>query len=120
MLQDSRVSTDNRPLIEYLSPITQREEKIGERIWFNSALLIDFYIQFAEEVPPREDPYLRNLSAQQLEYVLAGLSFYKAAAYRKAGKSLEAERFAREFLARVPVQIPVEPGSAPIYSEIQQ
>jgi spermidine synthase len=119
ILQDSGVNTDNRPLIEYLSPITQREEKIGERIWFNSDLLIDFYIQFAEEVPPREDPYLRNLSPQQLEYVLAGLSFYKAAAYRKAGKSLEAERFARDFLARVPVQIPVEPGPAQIYSEPQ-
>jgi len=119
VLEDYGVNTDNRPLIEYLSPITQREEKIGERNWFNSDLLIDFYNQFAEQVPPREDPYLRHLSPQQLEYVLAGLSFYKAAAYRKAGKSLEAERFTREFLARVPVQIPVEPGPAQVYSEPQ-
>jgi len=117
--EDSAVNTDDRPLIEYFSPITQREEKIGERIWFNSDLLIDFYNQFAEQVPPRQDPYLRNLSSQQLEYVLAGLSFYKAAAYRKAGNSLEAERFAREFLARVPIQIPVESGAAQVSFEAQ-
>ena len=105
-VEDSAVNTDNRPLIEYLSPVTQREEKIGERIWFNSDLLIDFYNQFAEQVPPGEDPYLRNLSPHQLEFVLAGQSFYRAAAYRRAGKSMEAERSTREFLARVPVQIP--------------
>jgi len=113
------VNTDNRPLIEYSSPRTHREEKIGEKIWFTSDSLIDFYNQLAEQLSPQEDPFLSDLSQEHLEYVFAGLSYYKAAAYRKAGKLREAERFTRDFLARVPVQIPVEPGIAPIYSENQ-
>ena len=114
VLEDYRVNTDNRPLIEYLSPRTHREEKIGEKIWFNSDSLIDFYNQLGAQLSPQDDPYLSNLPDEQLEYVLAGLSFFKAAAYRGAGRSLEAERFTRDFLARVPPQIPVEPGIAPI------
>jgi spermidine synthase len=120
VLEDYGVNTDNRPLIEYLSPRTHREEKIGEKIWFTSESLIDFYNQLAVQLPPQEDPYLSDLSQEHLEYVFAGLSFYEAAAHRRAGRSLEAERSTREFLARVPAQIPVESGIAPIDSEIQQ
>jgi spermidine synthase len=120
ILGNGGVNTDNRPIMEYLSPRTHREEKIGEKIWFTSDSLIDFYNQLAEQLSPQEDPYLSNLSQEHLEYVFAGLSFYKAAAYRKAGRFLEAERSTRDFLARVPAQIPVEPGIVPIDSEIQQ
>ncbi len=119
-LEDYGVNTDNRPLIEYLSPRTHREEKIGEKIWFTSNSLIDFYTQLGGQLPPQTDPYLSDLSEEHLEYVFAGLSFFKAAAYRRVGRSLEAERFTRDFLARVPAQIPVEPRIAPISSEIQQ
>jgi spermidine synthase len=112
--EDYGVNTDNRPLIEYLSPRTHREEKIGEKIWFNSDSLIDFYNQLGAQLSPQDDPYLSNLSREHLEYVFAGQSFFKAAAHRRGGRSLEAERFTREFLARVPPQIPVEPGIGPI------
>ncbi len=114
------VNTDDRPLIEYSSPRTHREEKSGEEIWFTSDSLIAFYTQLAAQLPPQEDPYLSDLSQEHLEYVFAGLSFYKAVASRKAGRLLEAERFTRDFLARVPAQIPVELGIAPIFSEIPQ
>jgi spermidine synthase len=110
LLGNHEINTDNRPLIEYLTPVTQREEKIGGKAWFTSDLLIDFLNQLAVQRPPREDPYLRNLSSEHLEYVTAGLSFYQAAAYRRAGKEQEAELATRDFLARVPPQIRVESG----------
>ena len=105
------INTDNRPLIEYLTPVTQREEKIGGEVWFTSDLLVDFFNQLASDLPPREDPYLKNLSAEHLEYVTAGSSYYRAAAYRRAGQEREAELAARDFLARVPAQIPAESGA---------
>ena len=105
------INTDNRPLIEYLTPVTQREEKIGGEVWFTSDLLVDFFNQLASQLPPSEDPYLRKLSSEHLEYVTAGSSYYRAAAYRRAGKKREAELAAREFLARVPAQIPAESGA---------
>jgi spermidine synthase len=120
MLGNDGVNTDNRPLIEYLSPRTHREEITGEKIWFTSVSLIDFYNQLGAQLSPKEDPYLSDLPEEHLQDIRAGLSFFKAAAYRRAGRSREAERFTRDFLARVPVQIPVESGTAPIYSVIQQ
>ncbi|MEE8349396.1 MAG: fused MFS/spermidine synthase [Acidobacteriota bacterium] len=108
LLGNEGINTDNHPLIEYLTPVTQREEKIGEEAWLTSDGLIDFFNQLARQLPPGEDPYLRDLSPEYLEYVEAGASFYRAAAYRSAGQEREAEIAARDFLARVPAQIAVE------------
>jgi spermidine synthase len=111
LLGNHGINTDNRPLIEYLTPVTQREEKVGEESWFTSDALIEFFNELAAQLPPGEDPYLRDLSPEHLEYVAAGASFYRAAAYRSAGQEREAELSTREFLAKVPAQIPVESGA---------
>jgi spermidine synthase len=107
-LGNHEINVDNRPLIEFLTPVTHREEKIGEEAWFTSDSLIDFFNQLATQLPPQKDPYLGELSSEHLEYVTAGSSYYRAAAYKRAGKEREAELATREFLARVPAQIPVE------------
>ena len=98
------INTDDRPLVEYLAPVTQREERAGTAGWFNSTELADFLRRLAELAPPARDPHLRRLTAAQRDFVTAGLSYYEGAVARQLGRDAEAEAHFRDFARRIPVE----------------
>ncbi len=80
LFEKSPVNTDNRPLIEYLAPVTPHTTP-----WFVSRRLATFYEQLLRALPPEKDPYLERLSEEQRGYVVAGMRHYRAAADAHGG-----------------------------------
>ncbi len=97
------INTDDRPLVEYLAPVTQREERAGTTDWFRSSELAAFFRRLAELAPPARDPHLALLSASERDFVTAGLSYYQGAVARRLGRDAEAERHFRDFAGRIPI-----------------
>ena len=98
------INTDDRPLVEYLAPVTQREERAGTAGWFNSTELAVFLRRLAELAPPARDPHLGRLTAAQRDFVTAGLSYYEGAVARQLGRNAEAEAHFRDFARRIPIE----------------
>ncbi len=111
------VNTDDRPIIEYLAPMTNRQEKEGKTKWFRSVALAEFYDLLWQQTPPESDPYLARLSEAELGYVRAGLSYYKAAVYKDRGDMAEADRHMADFQSRIPVRF--APETRPSDSEAE-
>ena len=106
------VNTDDRPLVEYLAPVTQREERAGTTGWFDSTELADFLRRLAASAPPAGDPHLALLSAAQRDFVTAGLSYYQGAVASRLGQDAEADRHFRDFARRIPIAFrpPIDEG----------
>ena len=98
------INTDDRPLVEYLAPVTQREERAGTTAWFNSTELAIFLRRLAELAPPARDPHLALLTAAQRDFVTAGLSYYEGAVARQLGRDAEADAHFRDFARRIPIE----------------
>ncbi len=116
VLGDAPVHSDNLPLIEYLAPKSQRGQRAGRTQWLVSEPLAELFNRLMAQVPPEEDPYLKNLSPAQLGFVKAGLSFHKAAIFRQAGKNIQFEIFMRDFLSRVPFAQSPQGEQSEVYS----
>ncbi len=106
------VNTDDRPLVEYLAPVTQREERAGTTGWFDSAELAAFLQRLAQSAPPERDPHLALLTAAQRDFVTAGLSYYRGAVASRLGRDAEADRHFRDFARRIPIEFrpPIDEG----------
>ena len=106
------VNTDDRPLVEYLAPVTQREERAGTTGWFDSAELAAFLRRLAASAPPARDPHLALLSAAQRDFVTAGLSYYQGAVASQLGRNAEADGHFRDFARRIPIEFrpPIDQG----------
>ena len=106
------VNTDDRPLVEYLAPVTQREERAGATGWFDSTELATFLRRLAASAPPSRDPHLALLSAAQRDFVTAGLSYYQGAVASRLGRDADADRHFRDFAGRIPIEFrpPIDVG----------
>lgn len=67
------LNTDDRPIIEYLAPRTRSEGGNG----FIGDELDRFFEQILAATPPARDPFLARLPPGELQYVRAGLEFYR-------------------------------------------
>ena len=98
------INTDDRPLVEYLAPVTHREERAGAAGWFHSTDLAVFLRRLMESAPPARDPHLALLSAAQRDFVTAGLSYYEGAVARQLGRDAEADAHFLDFARRIPIE----------------
>ena len=98
------INTDDRPLVEYLTPVTQREERTGATEWFNAAELGAFLRRLHELVPPERDPHLRLLTAAQRDFVVAGLRYHEGAVASLLGREADANAHFGEFTRRIPIE----------------
>ncbi len=96
------LNTDDHPVIEYLAPITQRQQRVGSSSWFASLALVAFYDQLFTAIPPEKDPSLQHLTPDEIGYVRAGLSFYKAHVYKDLRQPQDVQLHLKDYLARVP------------------
>ena len=98
------INTDDRPLVEYLTPVTQRDERTGATAWFNSAALGAFLRRLHELVPPERDPHLKLLTAAQRDFVVAGLRYHEGAVASLLGREADANAHFGEFTRRIPIE----------------
>jgi spermidine synthase len=93
MLEGVPLNTDDRPLIEYRAPVTQREVLAHRTRWMQGEDLVSFYSELQDAVPAEKDPYLQNLDPVLFGYVDAGLLVQTGRVYRAEGREEEAERY---------------------------
>jgi spermidine synthase len=102
MFTDSPINTDDFPVIEYHAPVAQRHARSGRSAWFTSFELLRWYEQLFETMPPDNDPFLVDLTAQEKDFVRAGLALYRAGVNKQAGRKDEAAEALDEFSRLVP------------------
>ena len=72
------INTDDRPLIEYLAPMTQRDQTVGRASWLTGDELLGLLDELNSLTPPAEDRMLTQLTSRQKQCVQAGLEAQKA------------------------------------------
>ncbi len=105
LFENHPINSDNYPLIEFLSPKTHQEQESNRVSPFTSKQLVDFFDQLFSLSPPEADPYLENLSKEQISYVYAGLYLHKVRVFKEMGDIKEARDIYRKFLAVIPMDI---------------
>jgi spermidine synthase len=91
LVEHAPLNTDDRPLIEYLSPVTHR--RVGGR---RASFLIRDHLtgleaEFLSAVPPDRDPYLARLSPAERGFSVAGFYTVESAVLRRMGRDAEAD-----------------------------
>ncbi len=71
------INTQDRPLFEYRAPRNIGHQVGNKNLYLGGAELSMRYDALLAELPPRRDPYLKNLSDKQFKFIEAGLSYYK-------------------------------------------
>ena len=119
-LEGVPVNTDDRPRLEYESPIHQRRQRSGEASFLVGADLARWFADLARRAPPEEDPYLADFEPEEIDYVKAGGSLFEAGVLARAGEADRARAAFDRFSELVPQEIadrfrsaakPKEPGS---------
>lgn len=105
LFTDVPIDSDDRPLIEYRSPVAQREHFGGGVPWFISFELAEFQNLLAQRLPPARDPYLERLADTERDYAQAGLHLFEAVLFNAAGRRDEAQRRAAAFRENVPDEV---------------
>ena len=98
------LNTDDLPLVEYLSPVTLRNQTSGHVRRFVGDELYDFFKRIFSLMPSENDHYLKNLSERELDYVQAGLDLYAFNLYKKTDKAKSLE-FKKRVNERVPPEL---------------
>lgn len=115
------INTDNRALIEYQAPRTQRKVQAGQAQWLTGDQLGLVYERLLRTPGLENDPYLSRLDATRLGYVIAGRSYFHFGVYRMAGHDERARHFLDDFLARTPFrQPPPEPAPPTTLSDWEE
>jgi spermidine synthase len=92
LLQSYPVNSDDRPFIEYSSPVTHRRKRTGEAQAFRAGALVAFFDELFERVPPDRDPALAGLDPAQRALPAAGLDLYRSLVLRQEGDGEGAQR----------------------------
>jgi len=95
-------NTDDRTVLEYLAPITERDSK-GART--APVLAWEELLRFCEELiaaaPPESDPYLAAADAAERRQVRAGTDFYGYEVMRRLGRGGEAAAYLDRYRAEL-------------------
>ena len=71
------INTDDRPFIEFTSPISYQNRVAGLEKAMTGGLLLDFLKEILNGCPAVEDPFLQKLDEQQKKQVCLGLKVYQ-------------------------------------------
>jgi spermidine synthase len=97
IFDDYPINTDDRPVIEYVSPMAQFRLVNGECFFVRERFAV-FLRKLLEKAPPEEDPFLKNLLSEERQLVRAGLSLYQTRVNKVTGNRRKAERSWLAFL----------------------
>ena len=108
IVPDGPIHTDDRPVIEYVAPVSHRNARAGRAEWFTHTQLINFFEQLLEATPPAVDPYLERVDAATRGFVLAGRSYHTGAVLHALGRRAEAQEQLQRFVDLMPVSVEFE------------
>jgi len=72
---DAPLNTDTRPFVEHTAPRTQRDVRVGAATFVVGEHRERLYDELFERLPPKDDPFLSNLTTDQRDHVLAGRAY---------------------------------------------
>lgn len=101
-LEGVPVNTDDRPTLEYESPIHQRRQRAGSGGFLVGVDLAGWFAELARRSPPGDDPYLAKFDDVELDYVRAGGSLFEAGVLARAGEAESARAAFERFTRLVP------------------
>jgi spermidine synthase len=88
------VNTDDRTLLEYVAPKTERNSRgAGQTQVLAWRPLLDFCEQLLSELPPEDDPYLREIPPAARNQVRAGLAYYGFVVHQQTGDAARAQHY---------------------------
>jgi len=85
------LNTDDRPLIEFQAPVTQRAEAAGSTSWLTGERLLRLLDDISSHAPLDEDPYLAMLPPYQRVTAAAGRDLLQARHFEDHGNDSAAE-----------------------------
>ena len=88
---DYPLNTDDRPLIEFQAPVTQRAEAAGHTSWLTGDRFLRMLDNIAGYAPLEEDPYLARLTQHQRLTAAAGRALMQARHLVDQGDDIAAE-----------------------------
>jgi spermidine synthase len=93
-LAAARINTDDRTILEYLAPVTERNSRGARRspvlAWVQ---LLEYLEGLLAELPAEADPHLTRLAPPQRREVHAGLAQYGHVVYRMLEDPAQARRY---------------------------
>lgn len=79
------LNTDDKPLIEYMSPRTYRNRKETAIPWYVGPRLAELVDEIQRRCPPETDPFLVNRSAEDRRLPVAGAAYHWARLWEVIG-----------------------------------
>jgi len=86
------INSDDKPVIEYQAPITQRQQKIHEKNWMTGMELIQFMEHIEEIQAAKTDPYLKKLSEHARNLPKAGMYLHRSQVLKNLGQVTGAKK----------------------------
>ncbi|MGH8547986.1 MAG: fused MFS/spermidine synthase [Methylococcales bacterium] len=80
------INSDDKPVIEYQAPITQRRQKNQEVDWMTGEGLIRLMERIQTLQPALNDPYLKNLSPALRALPRAGMALHRSRVLKQQGR----------------------------------
>lgn len=119
LVTDFPLNTDDRPLIEQLSPRTQRAQRAGRSQWFVGEAFSEFLTQLARHSPVEDDPYLANASPAQRRAVEAGLTLFQARLAQQRGLDPQANALVAQARRQLGAEPPERESVAALQEQLQ-
>ncbi|HET9326878.1 MAG TPA: fused MFS/spermidine synthase [Candidatus Eisenbacteria bacterium] len=91
LVRSAPLNTDDRPLIEYLAPVTHRRASGKRASFLIRDQLVDLCGDFLRRVPPNQDPYLGRLMDSERGFAVAGFYTLEAAVARRMNRTADAD-----------------------------
>ena len=91
-LQSCPINQDDKPVIEYQAPVTQRLQKIKQAQWIVGEQLIQLMERIQIEQPLELDPYLSQLEPEQRDIPKAGMHLHRAQVLKQGGHLTAAKK----------------------------
>jgi len=92
-----RINTYDKPVIEYIAPLEDRQKKAGTGTRLTGEALINFYASLLDATPPETDPYLEMVDLEDRKLVNAGLALHSSRIYRLSGQMRRSKKSLEQF-----------------------
>lgn len=86
------VNSDDRPVIEFRAPVTQRRQKLGQAQWLTGPALIELLTEVRQHAADSGDAYLHDMPERLRRLADAGLCRHSAEVEKHEGYLLAAEQ----------------------------
>lgn len=99
LFENDPINTDDKPLIEYQTPRTFRENLDEQVIWFVGPRLDGLIERIFEQSPIESDPALAKRSQANRKLALSGMAFHRAMVNKALGREAESRVAWERFLS---------------------